>query len=111
MNESRFWFPMLTAIIALLGCASPSRAPVTRTVLQFDEAEIFAAGDCFRVVLRGKEFKDFTVSEDGTIALPLVSERIKVAGLTPREVAKVISKAFRPDGASEGELEILPCEP
>lgn len=90
-----------------MACAShPKPAHIRRQ--PFDEAKIFAAGDCFELEVRGYPY-EFTIAADGTIALPLISERVKVAGLTSPDIRKLVSESYRPDGPSERDVKVLQC--
>ena len=107
MNGIRFWLTILIVPIALVGCVS-HRAAQHGIPSRFDEQKVFAAGDRFELVVRGRRLDEFTIEQDGTITLPLVSGRIKVAGLSAREISKLVSESYRPHGPSEREVEVLP---
>ena len=97
----------VVAVISLVGCAWRPLTPSGK--LRFDERKIFAAGDCFQLVVRGHSIDEAKIGGDGTIVLPLVGERVKVAELTSGEVRKLICESYRPDGPSEREVEVLSC--
>jgi protein involved in polysaccharide export with SLBB domain len=96
------------AIMAIAGCASHPKYS-TRSSLQFEEGKILAVGDRFELEVRGRRVGEFTVGADGTIALPLIAHRVHVAGLTARQIAKVVSESHQPDGPRENEINVLPC--
>ena len=74
-----------------VGCASQQEhaEPARR---RFEEGKVFAAGDCFELSVR-RFSTEFTISADGTVELPLIAGRVKVAGFSALEVEKLIVQA------------------
>jgi hypothetical protein len=111
----RVLFQLVVLIIAvggLVACASKERSRETQiraVPLQFEEGKVFTSGDCFGLEIRGSFIQEVTVAADGTVALPLLSDRFKVAGLNAREVAKLVAESYRPDGPHESQINITPC--
>lgn len=95
------------ALLGLSACASRSHYG-TEPPREFEAGKVFMPGDCFEFVIRGYQY-EFTVSDDGKLELPLISERLSVAGLKPREVVRLVCGLYKPHGPRESDVEIMPC--
>ena len=98
----------LAAVCGFIGCASPPQKHAAPAPWRFEEGKLFAAGDCFELDMRGIVY-EFRVSGEGTVAFPLIVEPVKVSGLSPREVEKLICRLYQPDGPRQSEVRVAPC--
>jgi protein involved in polysaccharide export with SLBB domain len=111
-----FVFAVLAAL-GLAGCASPylesnlQAAPeVMRSSVRFQKEYVLYPGDQVEVLVwRNAEVsRSATIRPDGLISLPLLQD-VQAAGLTPRELAQNLTKAFS-NRLLNPEVTVLPTQ-
>lgn len=87
------WF--LTILFLTNGCGSSGPA-VRGTLPPVEESSQLGAGDVFKMQIVGEKDlpEEYQIASDGTVALPYL-ERLKVGGLEPQEVAKLVTKELK----------------
>ncbi|MEZ4371667.1 MAG: polysaccharide biosynthesis/export family protein [Polyangiaceae bacterium] len=66
------------------------------TLPPVEESSQLGAGDVFKMQIVGEKDlpEEYQIASDGTVALPYL-ERLKVGGLEPQEVAKLVTKELK----------------
>lgn len=95
MLRRLFWVVAVFALTVCTGCGASGPA-VRGTLPPVEESSQLGPGDVFKMQIVGEKDlpEEYQIASDGTVALPYL-ERLKVGGLEPQEVAKLVTKELK----------------
>lgn len=86
----------LVAVLLLAQACGGSGPAVRGTLPPVEESSQLGPGDVFKMQIVGEKDlpEEYQIASDGTVALPYL-ERLKVGGLEPQEVAKLVTRELK----------------